>query len=172
MDNQCLSNSNKKEKRGQTSLVDFFAAVLIFIVIFMLFITLSDRTIRDSFLASGFSKTAALGQALTESFVGSRGIPTDWESNPTNVQAIGFATHQNYLDSSKLDAFVAMDYNLSKTKMGIPPVIDYHFIVMDANNVTLYESGMVKNSSQATLPFIRYAILGENAVKLKLVLYE
>lgn len=162
----------KVSRRGQTSLFDFFAAVLVFIVTFVMFITLSDRAMRDSILASDFSDMVALGHTLTEAFVSSQGVPSDWQNNPASAQSIGFAINQNDLDSSKLNAFIAMNYSLSKTKMGIPPFVDYHFAVTDVNGSTLYESGVERQRPQTVLQFIRYAILNNSVVKLKLVLYE
>lgn len=159
-------------RRGQTSLFDFFATVVIFITIFVMFLTLSDRAMRDSLLASDFSNSVSLGHTLSEAFVGSSGVPANWETDPSNVQSIGFATNQNDLDRSKLDAFIGMDYGASKAKMGIPPFIDYHFSVEDEEDTIIYESGVTRNRSHAILPFVRYAILDGEAVELKLVLYE
>ena len=146
--------------------------VLVFSLMFTTYVSFADKSARDTFSTASFNELTSLGVSITESFVSNTGVPRDWETAPANSQLIGFASTQNVLETAKLDAFVGMDYNTSKEKIGIAPFRSYHFTVTNSSNAMLYESGVVVNQSDSAFPFVRYAILNGSTVTLRLVLYE
>lgn len=151
---------------------DFISMILIFMLMFSTYLFLVDKSERDTFAATSFTELTSLGLSISESFVSNAGVPINWESDPANVQMIGFVSSQNVLDTAKLDAFVAMNYNLSKSKLGIDPFRSYTFTITNSSNDTIYSSGTVPSDSDTIFPFVRYAILNETTVTLRLVLYE
>lgn len=166
-----IPSDRRAHLRGQTNVADMLVATIVFVVAFAGFIMLSDRAYRDTLSASKFDGIAIAGTSITESFVGSGGVPSDWETNSSNAQAIGLADSQNYLSHAKIKAFTLMTYNLSKTKIGLPPGIDYRFIVVNMSNATLYQSGVVLNKSQTITPFRRSIIVNGSPAELRLILY-
>jgi len=167
-----LNAKKNNVKKGQSNITDFLIAVLTFIGVFIIFITLSDRSQKDAFQASSVNELTLKGIEITESFLGSKGIPPDWESNPSTVQSIGLVEDQNNLNLAKVIAFTSIDYNLSKIKIGLPQNVNYLFEISDLNGNVLYKSGKKPDSFNKVFPFSRLAILNNTAVQLRLILYE
>ena len=157
--------------RGQTSIADLFVTVIVFVMAFTIFMTLSDRSTRDAFFASRFSEATVSGTSVTESLVGNPGVPPDWQKNPAAAYAIGLMTDQNRLDDAKLAAFVAMNYNISKIKMGLQPYLDYHFEIISSSNVTLYSSGIVPSDKRSVFPLSRSVMVDGQRAEMRLTIY-
>jgi hypothetical protein len=167
-----LNRKKNNVKKGQSNITDFLIAVLMFIGVFIIFMTLSDRSQKDAFQASSSNELILKGVEITESFLGSKGIPPDWESNPSVVQSIGLVEDQNNLKLAKVIAFTSMDYNITKIKIGLPRNVNYLFEIRDLNGNILYRSGIKPDSFNKVFPFSRLAILNNTAVQLRLILYE
>ena len=161
-----------RSRKGQTNITDLLIALLAFVAAFVVFIILSDRSARDALLTSNFNEITINGITITEAFVGNGGIPFDWENNPESVQSIGLVEDQNNMDPDKLSAFVAMDYNLSKSKMGLQPNVDYHFQILDSDGTVLYESGTEPAVAVGIFPFSRDIIINDAPGEMRLVLYD
>ena len=172
MKNRKSRHEPASRRKGQTNITDLLIAILAFVAAFVVFIILSDRSARDAFLASNFNEVTINGITITEAFIGNGGIPIDWESDPGSVQSIGLVEDQNNIDLDKLSAFVSMDYNISKTKMGLQPNIDYHFQVLDSDGVVLYESGTEPADAKGIFPFSRDVIISGGPGEMRLVLYD
>jgi len=77
--------------------------------------------------------------AISDIFIKTPGIPPDWESNITNISAIGLAINDRILDKSKVDTFTNLDYNLTKQKLKLS--YDYVFSIEHTNGTIIAESG-------------------------------
>ena len=129
------------KKKGQLFSLDLVASVVIFIILFAFIISLwnlySTRLSENIYS----EELQLLSFQITDLLVKSQGEPTNWENNPENVSVIGLKLNPNYLDSNKINAFLTLDYNLTKELFNIER-FDFNFKILDLNGNTISETGL------------------------------
>ncbi|MFC2154683.1 hypothetical protein ACFLRC_04310 [Candidatus Altiarchaeota archaeon] len=130
------------KNKGQQFAMDFILGVSLFILIlsFTLYIwskninRIQEKEILDELFISN--------QQASDLLVKTRGMPTDWESNPQGASSIGLVSDTDRIIlESKLDSFISMNYTHSKEIMGIGNY-DYHFQLLDPTQKVINESGV------------------------------
>lgn len=103
--------------KGQTVLIDFFFASIIFLVIFF---AVQNQWTQDLQAAKEKSTSQELqlkAYAIAESLVKTQGEPDNWETLPvSSIERIGLAQSTLSLDTQKVNAFKNLDQNYSTVK--------------------------------------------------------
>lgn len=107
-------------KRGQVFSSDFAVAAAIFLFI----LTISVIAWNDLVDRTASAQDRLLNAEAAERAVGallSTGSPVDWPfANASQMQIPGLAEKPGVLSQAKLDAFSALDYNATRTSLGLP----------------------------------------------------
>lgn len=160
-------------RRGQINAIDFLAAMIFFIFILVSFISLIDIQQKNNLVKLRQDRLLAAGTTIGDMLVESGGVPENWETmGASSIQAIGLAASQNNLSALKVNKFLATDYNTTKTLMGLPAVVDYHFMITNASGSVLYQSGINSSNYNISFLFTRYVIWNGSAAWMRLRLYE
>lgn len=167
-----MDNVARRNGRGQINAVSFLLSMIFYAMIIMLLVSWVAIEQRNSLYASDQNAIWTSGTAIINMLVTSRGVPTNWETNTPTVQAIGLAASANRLSSRKVNAFLALDYNTSRAKLGLTYATNYYFTITNTNGTLLNSSGVDSNSSNTAFVFTRYAILGSNSVWVKMKIYR
>jgi hypothetical protein len=157
--------------RGQINSVSFLLSMMLYAIVVTLLIGRVAIEQKNSLYASDQNTILASGTSIIDMLVTSKGVPVNWETNTPAVQAIGLASSANRLSSKKLNAFLTLDYNTSRTKMGLNNT-NYHFTVTSMSGTLLNSSGVDSNSSTTALVFTRYAALGGSNVRVTMKIYR
>lgn len=167
-----MIRKGRRIRKGQISVIDFLLAISLYAVILALTISLVTVEQGNSRSRSRQEALWAAGTAITDTLAMSSGVPTNWETNIASTQAIGLADTANRLSVLKVTKFVTLDYNTSKTLMGLPRGTDYHFSITDTNGTVLKQSGIDSNVSDISLSFTRYVIWNGSRAWMRLRIYE
>jgi hypothetical protein len=158
--------------RGQINAVSFLLSMIFYSIVITLLVGWVATEQKNMAYASNRSALWAAGTSITDMLAKSGGVPLNWETNASSVQAIGLATTANNLSVAKVNAFVALNYNTSRTALGLPGTTNYYFTITNMSGTLLNQSGVDSNSSGTALVFTRYAILNGSRVWLRLKMYQ
>lgn len=115
--------------RGQIFTTDIVIAVSIFVVALVFLISIWNSILLDNAALQRSDMKLSLLKA-TDALVKSQGMPAGW--NESNVVLVGLAVWDRTIDARKLASFLAMDYNKSKSALGVQGY-DYYFRLINAN---------------------------------------
>lgn len=160
-------------RKGQVNAIDFLAAMIFFIFILVFFISSMDIQQKNNLANLRQDRLLAAGTMIGDMLVESGGVPDNWETmSASGIQSIGLAASQNNLSALKVAKFLATDYNTTKTLMGLPEVVDYHFMITNASGSVLYQSGINSSNYNISFLFTRYVVWNGSAAWMRLRLYE
>jgi hypothetical protein len=108
--------------------------------------------------------------AISDLLVESPGVPYYWESNTSNISALGLAREPNVLHPPKLSNFTNLSYGTLKSQLGLSH--EFYFYVQDTNGNRLYETGNASSGTTSSVVVYRYALLNGQIVKLGLVAHD
>lgn len=113
-----------KRSKAQIALTDLFVALFIFSIL-IIFITLTWNRYNLR-LTGGLETEEMMIKAfqVTDVLVESSGSPSDW--NSTNVETIGLASHDRILSTTKVNKFINLPLNQTKTIFKIK-TYDFYF---------------------------------------------
>ncbi len=143
---------NPKDKlKGQIISLDFIVGVIIFLVLFGMLLTTFASISDYSAYNEQRREMEMATSAILEIFAKTQGYPLNWEESPSNATSIGLASSDRILDNRKLNAFLSMDYNTARNKIG--GAYDFQFRL--ANNGSSFgqepSGSMVVYSSRIVL---------------------
>src|SRR3989338_535384 len=150
-----------QSKRGQLFSLDLMASGLGFIIFFIFLISvwlvlssrLEEKREAEELQLQAFQ--------ITNMLIMSPGVPADWEENPAEVTIPGLQQSPGRLNQSKLDAFVALDYNQVQKTFNIGR-FEYQFKVIGINGSLLYSAGIPPDNSSTRSISVNRWVLQEN----------
>jgi hypothetical protein len=164
--------------RAQAWSFDFMASVVVFFVILtVLFFAWEYVTFQneDQMIFNDMENQALI---LADSLIRNKGFPEDW--NETSVSVIGLAESENVLDENKILTFVQMDYDIAKTKLGVP-AYEFLFRVRYLNDTQAQSGGVdlilgidptgILNTTMV-VPVERYVLFDHRVAKLSFILWR
>lgn len=164
----CLLLNSKK---GQLNSIDFLIAAVVFMFLLVFFVGYWYVSAGDLQNTITRNRLESLGVTITDNFVKSPGVPSNWTDNTSFIQSVGFVSSQNILAESKLENFTNLDYNISRTMLGLSTAQGFYFYVDDVDGDRRYQSGNSSTSGQV-ISITRAAILNGEKVKVRLIVYE
>ena len=160
--------------RAQIWSMDFIASITIFILMFSVVVFSWNYINTQNTERSLFSDMQVLGLDVSDIIVRIPGNPEDW--NESNVQSIGLATRENVLNETKVEQFISMDYDTTRSLLGLSNK-EFYFSVEYLNGTIVEYNG--KNMTAGTypinhttsVPVYRTVLFGKTLSKMVLVLY-
>ncbi len=107
-----------KKGRGQLFSSDMIAAVFIFLLMVSVILSVWNSSADRSISNIQRNDMEITAMRIIDILSKSPGYPADWEDS--NAVVIGLADSDRKIDSGKLDAFLGMDYNLTRDIFGMP----------------------------------------------------
>ena len=161
--------------RGQVWSTDFVISAVIFLLALALVVFAwnysSLRISQQNELVPAESTLIMVSDAL----IRTPGIPQDW--NITSVTSIGLASDENVLDTDKLDMFINMSYEYSKSILGLERY-HYYFRLLHLNGSVIQNqygqnltAGQYPNGSVLTVPIQRHVLYNSTIAKLDFMLW-
>lgn len=123
--------------KAQSWSIDLALSVLIFISLISIFLFNFNNFTNDAANQRSLSSMQDQSLEVTETLIRTKGFPNDW--NITTVKSVGLANRQNVLNNSKIEEFLAVDYNLSRSRMGIWNY-EYFTIMEHLNKSIVYDN--------------------------------
>ncbi len=157
-----FKNKSKHHKwhKAQIAVTDLFIAIFIFMtVIISIFVTWNIYTNRLE-QRIDYSNIISNAVQISDILVKTQGKPVNWELNNTTVEIIALASSDRNLSERKVNAFITLDYNMTKDLMNIKRY-NFKFKLVNVNNSALIEYG--QNSTGNTTISIRRIVLYGNA---------
>jgi len=163
--------------KGQLFSIDFISGTVIFILSFMMLLTLMDTANTQLRETEDFQQMQSIALAISDMLIKSPGNPENWDSS--NVKAVGFADSPHVLNESKILSFYSMSRQEAAIALGLTgynfnisfidrnkQIITYKGKTLSIGYVPHYESNLVvsqrvavlKNSTQQ-LPVIMRVML-------------
>lgn len=104
-------------QKGQTVLIDFFFASIVFLIVFFAVQTQWTQDFQQAKDKSASQDMQLAAYAIAESLVKTTGEPGNWETLPvSSIERIGLAQSTLSLDTQKVNAFKNLDLNYSAVK--------------------------------------------------------
>ncbi|MEM4389353.1 MAG: hypothetical protein QXG98_01685 [Candidatus Micrarchaeia archaeon] len=137
------------------------------------FLSLSDLAARTSaFEAMRAARLRALEASAT---LLASGEPAAWhalaEANSSTMRALGLAGQPGVLEPAKLARLRAMDYNESRTLLGLEG-LNWRLSVLSPNGTTLYAAGLPPEPEIQSIVVERAVVLNASPAKLKLEVWR
>ncbi len=112
---------------------------------------------------------------ITDLLTRTPGSPSSWEKEPDepeDIDAIGFAVSDRVISAEKVDAFINLNYNLTKDMFNINSY-DYTLKIKNLGGTTLKEAG-INQSSQDVKRFIvfRYVMYNDQKALLEFAIWK
>jgi len=85
---------------------------------------------------------------ITNTLTKSWGLPDTWELSPGNVSVIGLGHNPGSLDTDKLNTFLSLNYNQTRTIFNIER-FEYEFKVLDLDRTVLNTTGIPPSTTAA-----------------------
>jgi hypothetical protein len=92
----------------------------------------------------------------------SKGVPVNWEENPTNIDVIGLAASDRNLSTEKVSAFLNASYNITLKSLGIE-LYNFYFRLKDLNGTEIAEYRNASASNKSIIN-IQRLVLYENKI--------
>ncbi|VVB73430.1 Uncharacterised protein [uncultured archaeon] len=157
--------------KGQINAVSFLLSMIFYAVVIALLVGMIAVLQKDNLYAANRDALTVTGASITDMLSRSGGVPGNWETNTSSIQAIGLASTSNNLSVLKVNAFVALNYDVSRAALGIPNSTNYYFAIVNASGSVLKQSGVDSNSSGMALVFTRYVVWNGSSARMTLKLY-
>ncbi len=156
-------------RRGQSILIDFVAALFIFVVLLAYFIILWD-----SFSGRYVSRAIQEGletraMAVADQLVESPGQPFNWTAAPASAQSVGLAATPNKLEQGRVDALASLPYANAKQVLGMDS--DFLITIQDQNGTVYASVGQSPSNQTLVAQVLRYAILNGKTVSVTVETY-
>lgn len=133
--------------RGQFFSIDFISASVIFIMSFVLLLTLLDTSGSQLAETSNFQEMHAIALFLSDSLVKTPGNPENW--NASTVKSVGFADEHQVLNEAKLLSFFNMLYPDAAVATGLTGN-HFNISMLDRDKQVISRGGVV--FSQGAVP--------------------
>lgn len=149
--------------------MDFVFASLLFILI-LGFTVVAYSNYSDIYLINEEKRNLeASALSVSELLVKSKGYPTDWENDVSNVQVIGLADSENVLDLDKVTAFGSITYNETKDLFGIEN--EFLITIKSVDRRSMFSKGSeLVNTSSVSIERIVY--FNRSVCRLGVRVYE
>jgi hypothetical protein len=167
--------------RGQVSSADVLVSTVIFAFLLVFLISFWFVNMQQIANAAVKERLETAGISISDLLLKSPGYPEKWEQNPSSLQRAGLAVSsadQNVLSKVKVANFTALQYNQSKTLLGLDGNMQYYITIEDLDNNRLYQMGNPGMENATTVvSFVRHAILSEprktaKQVRMTVAIYE
>lgn len=157
--------------RGQTTSLEFFVVggVVSMIVIFS-FITFDLSSSRTN-EARQKTEMELIAVDIVDGLVKTSGAPGDWEYSPSTATSFGLAKSPLSLDAVKIHQFSLLDYNGSKSVLGIQNY-QYFFRVKFLNDTVIKQSGVRPSNPKTVVNPTMAATLNNTVVHLDFMLWR
>ena len=157
-------------RKAQVASIDLFIAITVFLI--LLASTIYTWNLYNTRFNENleYEKMQLIAFQITDLLVKNPGYPTGWEESPNSVSVIGLAQDDRVLSQDKINAFVNLDYNLSKERFNME-LYDYKFRVKSLSNNVLYQSGQNFDGDTAIV-IERYALLDDEATIMEFTIWE
>lgn len=99
-----------RDRNGQTFMPDFFASLVVFGVILVIFLSTWNSVLDNQIGYAQEEKIDLRATHTTAFLVTTPGFPENWEEDGVEPEIPGFATPSNILQMEKLEAFSEFDY--------------------------------------------------------------
>lgn len=153
--------------RGQIWSLDFSVSIVIFLIVLIPFMTMWGYMYAENEEKRVFDDMEMRAMSISDSLVRLEGVPKNW--NETNVEVIGLASEENFLDSGKVESFESMSY--SRVRDVMTKRYDYYVRISDINGSVYMEKGSLP-SDTTIVPVERYANYNDRIVRLQLYLWS
>lgn len=182
MFNNLLGVLSLKAKKGQINSIDLVVAMLIFVVIILFLIQIWGVELKSADTGAEFNALQSKALSLSDMLVKSGGVPARWERANQTPDSFGLVQEPNVLDVNKLNKFFNMNYSDIKYVMGMDN--EYYISIIDLDGNILYsirnDTGDINGAGSSnggaadgqSASVTRFAILNNEIVKLRLVVYD
>lgn len=136
-----------KKSRGQAIALDFFFALMVFVLVLSAMTAMIDSNAKSSLEKRRASELNSKAVQTIDMLVRTSGQPNNWEKKGTDeITAIGLAKRDLVIDDAKTSKFVewagayeSADYNRAKSLLLIG--YDYYFCIKDSAGQVVRETG-------------------------------
>jgi hypothetical protein len=177
--NTLLMGKQKKGKKGQIWSLDFISGITLMSLLIMLFILEWNYLSIRWNTSSGYREMFGGALYAAEALFTTAGNPAGWERlaapDEDNLLSIGLVNSRNELDNQKLEKLAALnssaDYELVRTKLGIPGY-QLHLNISDLEgNITHFEYGIASELNNSVV-VERFVLLNDTVAKARMEVWR
>jgi hypothetical protein len=161
--------------RAQVWSMDFIGSVVIFFISVAVLMTLWNFSVYNSSYQESVNSMGSLSLRISDSLVRTPGLPEGW--NASSVQAIGLASDENVLDSTKVDQLTSMDYATARRLLGTG-AYEFYLDIRGLDGAFALNSsgqevrvGIWPSSASNVVSSERYVLYRDVPARLRLVLW-
>jgi len=161
--------------KAQLWSLDFTGSILIFVISVVIMFFAFNLSVSQIAEQTELTNIEDAALEVTDALIRTGGLPADW--NIGNVEVIGLAERENVINKSKIFNFISLNYNTSKTLLGIANY-DYYFEIIHLNNSVIridgtnLTGGENYTSAKTLIPVERYILFETQPAKLKFILFR
>ena len=150
-----------------------FIVVSLFVLATIMWNSVSTR-INQNIIKNDIETTAI---DISDQLLKSQGLPTDWASKASQNFSLGLVSKNYQLDVGKVTAFATMNYNDTKSLLGIRGY-EFYFKVTDiAGNIisqsgTSLEAGIKPSANSDSVNSKRIALLNKEIVYSDVIIWK
>jgi hypothetical protein len=156
--------------------MDFATSIIIFMLMVGIVVFAWNYSIQNSSEQVNLNVLENEVLMISDTLIRIPGMPAGW--NESSVRVIGLADKENVLNATKVVQFVDMEYNKTKSLLGIPNR-EFYFEIRYPNNTVMEIDGksLTKGinpgggSVKVIVPVERYVILNGKIAKLEFLLW-
>jgi len=161
--------------KAQIWSTDFVMSAVIFLLALGLILFAWNYTSTSISQRNELGSAENIAMMVSDALIRTPGIPENW--NSSTVISPGLASRENVLDSTKVDAFINMSYEYTKTLLGLER---YHFCfrLLDPNGSLMQNEhgqnltiGQHPENSQLVIPVQRYVLYNGKPAKMDFILW-
>jgi len=158
-----------KKSKAQAIMIDFFFAIIILVFLIELYFSGWGRSVLGIGLKEQKNEMEILALQITDMFVKSPGVPSDW--NQTNVLAIGLAQEDHILDTDKVNKFTNLSVDKTKQLLGISD-LNFYFKLDYVQGDNIKEYGSVPVNSEEIVLIRRLVFYEEKKAFMEMYLWK
>ena len=157
-----------KGLKAQLWSTDLTISIFVFISVVAAFLFAWGYIATEAQSVSRMSEMESMALSVSDALIRIPGYPPDW--NETNVMVLGLADGENILNQTKVDRFVAMDYQKAKNILGTD-WYHFHFTVSDTNRTLLATKGPYPSNATSVVPVERYVLYGSTPAIMNMLFW-
>lgn len=162
--------------RAQIWSLDFAASMVIFALMMGIVIFSWNYAIQNSTDQVNLNVLENDVMMISDTLIRVPGLPEDWDAS--SVRVIGLANEENVLNKTKVIQFIGMDYNQTKSLLGIANH-EFYFEIRHLNNSVMEISGTnatkgtnpIDQDTTVVVPVERYVMINGDIAKMEFYLW-
>ena len=156
---------NKTSKKGQLFSTDLSLSAIIFLIVFVLFLSLWNVYSLQLQENTLYEEMGLLAFQTVDVLVSTPGVPNQWESAPalnaSQIYALGLAEKDRTLSSKKVNKLFALSYDEMKTLLNLER-FEVLFALTYMNGSTINQTGISPSNQSRQVISVQRTVLDES----------